>query len=47
MQFWKPESIPYCLSHRIQQSNEYLIHYTMSKTVEIDKNVKNHVFQGF
>ena len=34
------ESIPYCLSHRMQQSNEYLVCCAMSKTAKIDENIK-------
>ena len=42
MQYWKLESIPYCLSHKMQQSHEYLVCYT--KTAKIDENIKKSCF---
>ena len=43
--FWKRQSISNRFSRRTQQSIQYLISYTMSKTVEFDENLKNYDFR--
>ena len=45
IRFWKRQSISYRLSRRTQQSIQYLISYTMSKTVKFDENLKNYNFR--
>ena len=42
---WKRQSIPYRLSRSLIQSINYVISYTVSKTVEIDENMQNLDFR--
>ena len=42
---WKGRSIPYRLSHSSLQSINYVISYTVSKRVQIDKNMQNFDFR--
>ena len=42
---WKGRSIPYRLSRSTQQSIHYLISYTASKRVQINKNMQNFDFR--
>ena len=46
IRFWIRQSISYRLSRRTQQSIQYLMSYTMSKTFEFDENLKDYDFRA-